>query len=172
VVVARSDTASEGERDLREENVRLRGAVLELRLLNDLAREIGASRDSAHVMTTIVRKSMDALHAEQGVLTLLERGVGAPLGRTLVRATASSTDRPAFHVRDAVLGWMVLNKRPLIVNSPEEDERFSGVAWDPSVRSLLCAPLLARSELVGLITVYNKRPAGGFSRSSPPSPRR
>jgi hypothetical protein len=42
VVVARSDRASEGERDLKEENARLRQAVLELRLLNDLAREIGA----------------------------------------------------------------------------------------------------------------------------------
>jgi sigma-B regulation protein RsbU (phosphoserine phosphatase) len=58
---------------------------------------------------------------------------------------------------------MQIHKKPLLVNDPAGDSRFSGVRWEESIRSLLCVPLLVKSELVGVLTVFNKKDAGGFS---------
>ena len=52
-----------GLRALEEENRRLRRAVRELSVLNDLAREIGASLDSQHIMSTIITRSLRAVRA-------------------------------------------------------------------------------------------------------------
>lgn len=147
--------------DLLDENRRLRHAVEELSILNDLARAIGASLDPQEIMNTIIRRSLRAINAEQGVITLVDLA-NDPM-KTLVRAMVSSTGHEEFHLTQSLLGWMHLNKKPLLINSPRTDERFRGVKWDDSITSLLCVPMMIKSELKGVITVYNKKGGAGFS---------
>src|SRR5437763_8205484 len=59
---------------LRAENGQLRRAVQELSTLNDLSRAIGASMHSEEVLQTIISRSLKAVNAEEGVVTLLDRG--------------------------------------------------------------------------------------------------
>lgn len=147
---------------LQEENRRLRRAVEELSILNDLAREIGASNSSQEIMQKIIHRSLRAIQAEQGVITLVDRQVDTTF-RTLVRTMVSSSERGAFHFNQSLLGWMHLNKKPLLLNDPRTDQRFRGVTWDDSIRSLLCVPMMVKSELHGVLTVYNKKGTGRFS---------
>ena len=147
---------------LVEENRRLKRAVEELSVLNDLARAIGASLDSQQIMGSIVRRSLRAINAEQGVITLVEDRPSDPT-RTLIRAMDSSSQQEQFHLHNAFLGWMQLNKKPLVMNNPQYDERFRGVKWDPSIQTLLCVPLMTKSELKGVLTLYNKKGSGGFT---------
>jgi len=150
--------------DLEKENRRLRRAVEELSLLNDLAREIGASLDTEHVMSVIVHRSVDALGCEEAVVTLIDRKPEPePHGHTLVRATAATSDHSAFHVKEALIGWMMVNGIPLAVNRPQEDKRLAHTAWDPRVRSILCVPLFVRGELIGVLAAYNSPTPGGFT---------
>ncbi len=51
---------------LQEQNLRLQRAVQELAVLNDPAREIGASVNMQEIMQTIIRRSLRAVNAEQG----------------------------------------------------------------------------------------------------------
>lgn len=147
---------------MEEENRRLRRAVEELALLNELAREIGASLDTKGIMNTIIRRSLRAVHADQGVITLVEEKPDQAM-KTLVRTMVSSGEQQPFHLDLCVLGWMHLNKRPLLIDNPRADDRFRGVNWDESIHSLLAVPLLVKSELRGVLTVYNKKGTGGFT---------
>src|ERR1041385_404867 len=157
---------------LRVENSQLRRAVQELSTLNDLSRAIGASMHSEEVMQTIISRSLKAVNAEEGVVTLLDRRRSTPeasriYANTLVRATGGNGSRPPsgradFHATQAVLGVMQLNKRPLSIADTANDARFHGVAWDANVRSVLCVPLLIKSELTGVLAVYNKKDGQPF----------
>ena len=147
---------------LEEENRRLRRALEELTILNDLARAISASLNSQDIMNIIIKRSLRAVHAEQGVITLVGLQPQDPT-KTLVRTMVSSGEHQPFHLNECLLGWMHLNKRPLLMNDPLHDERFKGVTWDESIHSVLCVPLLVKSELKGLLTVYNKRGEERFS---------
>jgi sigma-B regulation protein RsbU (phosphoserine phosphatase) len=140
---------------------KLRRAVRELSILNDLASEIGASLDSEHITSTIVRRSVRAVGAEQGIVILHDR-FGEKDMRTLTRTFAGHATGAALHIEESLLGWMQINKRPLLLNRPREDERFTGVAWDDAIRSLLCVPLLVKSELIGVLAVFNRRGSSGF----------
>ncbi len=148
---------------LVDENQRLRKAIEELSVINDLARAISVSFDPQEIMQTIIRRSLRAIRAEQGVITLVEQQSADPM-KTLVRAMSSSSEHEEFHLTQSLLGWMHLNKKPLLVNSPRTDERFRGVSWDDSITSVLCVPMMIKSELKGVITVYNKKGGEGFTQ--------
>ncbi len=147
---------------LRNENVRLRRAVEELSVLNDLAKTIGASLDSQQIMDTIVRRSIRAVDAEQGVITLVDQQSPDPL-KTFVRVMDGTSTHERLRPTEHFLGWMHLNRKPLVVNDAKNDERFRGVQWDETVHSVLCVPMMVRSELQGVLTVYNKKKGTGFT---------
>ena len=147
---------------LQEEIHRLRRAVEELSILNDLARAIGASLNTQEIMHTIIHRSLRAAGAEQGVVTLVDEQASQPM-KTLIRTAVSSAGHSKYHFNQALLGWMHINKKPLTINDPRSDERFRGVKWDESVRSLLCVPLIVKSSLRGVLTVYNKKEGRTFT---------
>ena len=141
---------------LEEDNERLKRAVDELSILNELATAIGALNNSEEVIRKIISRSLRAVNAEQGVITLVDEEPNQPM-MTLVRTMVSSSEQGQFHFNQALLGWMILKKKPLTVNDPPNDERFRGIPWDGSVHSILCAPTLTRSSLKGVLAVYNKK---------------
>ncbi len=147
---------------LEEENQRLRHAVEELSILNDLARLIGGSLNSQEIMQTIIHRSLRAVSAEQGVITLVDAQANNPT-RTLVRSMQSSGDHPQFHLTESILGWMLLNKKPLMINDPPNDDRFRGLSWDSAVKSVLCVPLTIKSVMIGILTAYNKKDGKYFT---------
>jgi len=160
--VSAEPTQTSGPSTPKDDVRRLRRAVKELSILNDLARDISASLDSQHIMNTIIRRSLRAIGAEQGVIALLDRRGDGGM-ETLVRTLVGPSTGQALHVQESLLGWMQLNKKLLLLNHPREDPRFPGVRWDESVSSLLCVPLLVKSELTGVLIVFNKRGTGGFN---------
>jgi sigma-B regulation protein RsbU (phosphoserine phosphatase) len=149
--------------DLQGENQRLKRAVKELSVLNRLATEIGSSLDSQTILERIVNNSIRAVHGEQGVLALVPPRGERPTKKTLVRVMYSSHSEIRYELSDAVIGWMHLNKRPLLVNSPRTDERFRNEQWDERIASLLSVPLIIKSQLTGILTVYNKKKEQKFN---------
>ncbi len=149
---------------LQIENKRLRRAVEELSILNDLAAAIGGTSDPTEIMRIIVKRSLKTVSAEQGVITMIDQKTSDP-SKTLIRTMESSRQQQAIHPDQSVLGWMMTYQRPLVINDTTSDQRFKGTKWDPSVRSILCVPMIARSNLVGTLTIYNKKDPGGFTEA-------
>jgi sigma-B regulation protein RsbU (phosphoserine phosphatase) len=159
-----ADMDSAQLRLLREENEQLKRALEELSILNELARAISASLDSEDIIQKIVRRSVRAVDAEQSVITLVDRRSDDSM-KTLVRAMRTSSAHERFHLNQNLLGWMHLHKRPLLTNDPRNDERFRGVRWEESIQSLICVPLMVKSELIGVLTVYNKKNSVHFTEA-------
>jgi GAF domain-containing protein len=147
---------------LERENQQLRRAVEELSVLNELSIAISSSRGTEEVIQTIIRRSIKAVGAEQGVVTMVGDDVSDPT-KTLVRTMASSRDREAYSPDQNLLGWMYINRKPLVINQPRSDSRFQGVKWSESVRSLVSVPMQVHSRLIGILTLYNKKRGGEFS---------
>jgi len=138
------------------ENRRLRRAVDELSFLNQLAADIGGTLDSQKILEKLVVRSLRAVHAEHGSIVLIQQK-GKDPAKTLVRASYSSSHHPLYRLSDNMLEWVINNKRPLMVNSPGDDTRFAGEAWDARIRSFLSVPMMIKSQLIGVLTVYNKK---------------
>jgi sigma-B regulation protein RsbU (phosphoserine phosphatase) len=145
---------------LREEIRRLRQSVETLSILNDLAVAMGTSSNPDDAIEKLVDRSMRAVNAEQAVVTLLDRSE-SPSMETQVRIVSSSAQHQSYSVNESLLGWMLLNKKPLVISDPSKDHRFKGISWDDTIRSVMCLPLMIKSELIGILTIFNKKGAAG-----------
>jgi sigma-B regulation protein RsbU (phosphoserine phosphatase) len=147
---------------LREENSRLRKAVEELSILTELSRVISSTMTLNAVIENVVMRSVKAIRGQQGMITLVDEQAPTEM-KTLIRAQDSSANQQQFHLNQNILGWMMINKKPLLTNDFASDQRFSGVRTDTDVRSLLCVPLLVRNRLIGILAVFNKTDSAGFT---------
>lgn len=139
---------------LQEENATLKRAVEDLSILNDLARAVAGTSDLREILNTIVHRSLRALRAGQGVITLVEEDKDDP-AKTLVRIVVRSSEKKEFHFNEGLLGWMQLHKKPLLLNDPRNDPHFKRLRWDEPMKSLLCVPMMIKGALTGVLTVYN-----------------
>jgi PAS domain S-box-containing protein len=150
--------------ELEAENRRLRRAVEELSILNAIGSAIGSTMDLNEVVELIVQESAKHLDVEQASVLLLEQGEVADPFRTMARKAYSGTAAVPFRFGQQLTGWMLKNRRPLIVNDLAADERFRAItSADFPIKSLLSVPLRAKGQMVGLLNVFNKRNASGFS---------
>ncbi len=148
---------------LREENQRLRLVVEELSILNDLARVISSTMSLDVVIENIIKRSVKAINCKQGMITLIDGE--KPTGmRTLIRTLDSSTNHEQFHLNQNILGWMLINKKPLTCDDIRNDTRFSGVKFEENICSLLCVPLLVKNRLIGILAMFNKKESKHFSQ--------
>ena len=146
---------------LESENRQLRRAVSELSVLNELAAAIGGERDPDQIMRRMVSRAVSTVHCEQGVVTLID-DTEVNASETLVRSVSNSHEYGALRPDDNILGWMLIHRQPLVVNSPGEDPRFRGTNFDDRIKSLCCVPLLLHGRTIGILTLYNKHSDGGF----------
>ena len=163
--ISHKDRVEELEKEvheLRDKTKRLRRAVDELSTLNELALDIGGSIDSEEIMRTIIGRSIRSIGAEQGDITLVDEDE-KDTAKTLVRSMVSSKEQSPVHLNRNLLGWMQINKKPLLINDPKNDNRFRNVDWEESIHSLLSAPLMVRSKLIGILTIYNKKQGSEFT---------
>src|SRR2546422_6075901 len=82
---------------LREENQRLRKAVDELSILNDLARVISSTMSLDEVIENVVKRSVRAVKGEQGMITLVDEVAPTEM-KTFIRAQDSTTNHKQFHL--------------------------------------------------------------------------
>ncbi|UCG51689.1 MAG: SpoIIE family protein phosphatase [Candidatus Latescibacterota bacterium] len=151
-----------GKRDLEGENLRLRRAVEELSALNEIALTVGTSANPQDMVRRLVDCLMRAAKADQASVTLLSgQARGTP--ETQLRIMATSAELPRYHMNQGFLGWMELHKKPLVINDPKTDDRFKGMEWDSTINSVMCVPLMVKSEMIGALTVYNKKGGQGFT---------
>jgi sigma-B regulation protein RsbU (phosphoserine phosphatase) len=158
----REPAGGESVEALKEEVARLKRGVEELTILSDLAFAVGASADPEDIKQKLVARLMKAVNAEQAVVNLIDREVENSM-ETNIRVVSSRAEQSAFHLNELVIGWMHLYKKPLVANDPQHDDRFKGMRWNEAVGSVACVPLMVKSELIGILTVYNKRDPGGFT---------
>jgi sigma-B regulation protein RsbU (phosphoserine phosphatase) len=159
-----NDSNGSTEAALRKEIDLLQKSVESLSILNDLTLAMTRTIDPEKAVEKLINRSMRAVNAEQATVKLLGRDKDNPL-ETRIDINVSSAEHMAFRVDDTLLGWMLLQDPPqtLVLNDPGNDEKFRGVAWDKSIRSVICLPLTAKSELFGILTLYNKRGETGFT---------
>lgn len=150
--------------ELQAENRRLQRAVEELSILNAIGSAIGSTMDLNEVVELIVQESARNLDVEQASVMLLEQTEVSDPFRTMARKAHSGAEVVPFRFGQQLTGWMLKNRRPLIVNNLAEDERFRSITSpDFPIKSLLSVPLRAKGQMVGLLNVFNKRSPDGFT---------
>lgn len=165
-IFGESNSDDSTEAAYRKEIDQLQKSVESLSILNDLTMAMTRTADPEKAVEKLINRSMRAVNAEQATVKTLTANKTSPLV-TQIDIHASSAEHFAVGIDDSLLGYMLLNTppRPLVIDDPPNDKRFKNLGWEESIHSVLCLPLLLRGELIGILTLYNKRGGGGFTEN-------
>jgi sigma-B regulation protein RsbU (phosphoserine phosphatase) len=157
--------------NLQEENRRLKTAVEELSILNDIATAITSTQSLEQIIELVVKKCVKYLKVEQGVVMLLNELDQQNPFHTMIRKQDSLSDLLPYRLDAQLTGWMLKNKSPLLINDFERDNRFKFVVASQRTESnksflinnLLSVPIQIKGKMIGLMTVFNKRAGSDFT---------
>lgn len=151
---------------LEAENRRLRQAVEELSIINEVATAVSSTSPLDQVVELIVQKCVKHLKVDQGAVLLFEKQEQAAALRTMVRKVQTNLRTIPYRLGDQITGWMLKNQQPLVINDFKSDGRFRLPAEaEADVRSLLCVPLRLKGRMIGVLSVFNKRASECFSEN-------
>ncbi len=155
-------TKNPDTRAYEEEIRRLRRAVEELAVLNELAQAIAAAADEEEAMHVVVHRAVRAVRAEEAMIHPVRPEDRVTEG-TLVKTNIGRRGRH-FTLGGAITGMIEALRRPVVMDDPHHDERLAlaRANLDPDLRNLVCVPLIVGDGLIGVLTVCNKQGDGGF----------
>ena len=161
-------------RFLQQENIRLQKENEALQRKNrslyrylDMIKElywfnqqIVSEENPLNVFDQLLYKAISVVDANDGSLSYLDEET-KELVFVLVHGDLRE-QLPGYRIKSdvGIAGWVVSNQKPIIVNNPRQDWRFSlDVDQDFSffTRSIASVPVIARDTPIGAIQLVNKR---------------
>ena len=143
---------------------KLKLAVKELSVLNDIATAVSSTHDLDQVIELIVHECVNHLNVEQGAIMLLDQTETDDKFHTIIREVETETDIVPYHFGVQLSGWMIKNQKPLLINDIANDDRFTNLSdGEFPINSILSAPLKTKGKLIGVLNVFNKMSEDGFT---------
>lgn len=148
--------------DLAEKVSLLERSVGELSFINELSQEISASHDSIVIMDSILRRSLKALKAQSGYITIFE-DEQVELQNS-ARTSFDVDNKISNEITDALLVWMKSNRSVMSLNYPKSHEMFENIEWPEHINAILSVPMMVQSNFIGIIAVYKIDNGEGFNK--------
>ncbi len=151
------------------ENARLHAQtqqeLAERTTLNELARAISSTLDLDVVLDTVMAETIRTIGAERGCLLLRDAATGELVFRAARNLDERIMDSESFEISRTVVERVANEGVPILTINAKEDPRFgqrtSVIAY--GLRSILCVPLIAKGETIGVIYVDNRLKVGQFT---------
>jgi len=135
----------------------------ELKTLNNSLNKICQVRETNHIMSLIINELIRSTSADQGLINLVENLQGEEL-TTVVRNSGRETGGLPYKLNNQISGWVLTNRQLLKIDSLNSDDRFRHLSSeDASVHSIICCPMIARGEIIGLVTLVRDKNKSPFT---------
>jgi len=151
--------------ELEDKNTNLEKVVARLSTLYKVGLAINSNMESENIFRLIVDTTVETLHADIGYIIIHDKQKNALRIDTLI----GHDDMPSGEVylpikSTSVSGWVLNNAKPLLIsdiNDTPQFDRFSALGYER--KTLICAPLIVRDEVIGTITVVNKNDGSTYT---------
>jgi signal transduction histidine kinase len=133
--------------------------------LLDISQDLASTLDLNTLLDRIGHVAADLCNAEAASILLYDENK-----KQLHFVSATNLDEPlmrglAIPVDSSIAGWIVLNRKPIIISEAQKDPRHFGnvgKATNVTTTSLLGAPLITKNKVIGALEAINKR-SGEFT---------
>jgi len=151
--------------ELEDKNANLEKVVARLSTLYKVGLAINSNMDSENIFRMIVDTTIETLHADIGYIIIHDKQKDALRVDTLIgHGTLPEGDIYIPKKDTSVSGWVLNNGKPLLIsdiNDAPQFDRFSALGYER--KTLVCAPLIVKDEVIGTITVVNKNDGSTYS---------
>ncbi|MBN1405516.1 MAG: sensor domain-containing diguanylate cyclase [Candidatus Omnitrophica bacterium] len=142
-----------------------------LAVLYSVSRALNFSTDLKKMLLFILDKARDTVGAQKASLMLLDtttdelvvhaaRGVPPDIELKINKGLMECT---RIKLGEGIAGRVAISKKYMLVNNVKNDDRFQK-STKSYVESIICMPLIANDESIGVINLTNKKRGGKFNQ--------
>jgi signal transduction histidine kinase len=151
---------------LKAENKAAGERIAALRALQRVAQSLASELNLEPLLKNTLRLAVEVMDASAGSLLLIDPAADELVFEVIEGGGGEALQGQRMAKDKGIAGWVVTNNQPLIVNDVDKHERhYKGfeMGTDFKTVSLICVPLLAKGEVIGVLQVLNKRSGENFS---------
>ena len=155
---------------IREQMVRQRRREAELSALYETANDLTAIRDVDAILTAIVRRARQLLHADMTYLSLNDEDEGASYMKVTDGSVSAEFRNLRLPLGTGLLGLVAQTGAPYYTDDYQADARFvhrnyiDHAVEDENMRAILGVPLIVEGKVIGALLAGHRR-----VRAFPPS---
>jgi adenylate cyclase len=115
--------------------------------------------DEQLLFSFVLNKSSEVLKAQGGTFFSYKEESGDLYPEAVKGVSLSLIREIPFKIKQGVAGWVVTNKKPAVIENAQNDDRFNravDVITGIRTRSLLCAPVIRKDKVMGVIELVNR----------------
>ncbi len=130
----------------------------------DISVRMNETHDAESLLRYVMDQVIELSGAERGVLALLDRQHQIHF-RVAVGIDLPELVNGKSPISYTILETLIQSRQPVLLQDALTDARFGAQSsvLELNLRSVLCVPLIARAELIGLIYADNRSVSGRFS---------
>lgn len=149
-----------------EELAQLQKSLHNISILYNISQAVNFIDDLKRLLQVIIQKALVTLDAEKGSLMLYDYSINALQVRIVSglqdKKLEDAINNGAVHcakigIGEGIAGTVFLERKPIITNLGSADPRFIVKEVLSNTKSLLCVPLIAKGEVIGVINITNKK---------------
>ena len=133
--------------------------------IGDVCMAVNFTLDSKTLLEVSLKQTMELLGAQRGSIFILKEN-GKDLTLKIARGLAiGEEEKMVKKLGEGVVGRVAANKKPIFVTDISRDERFLNYKSLGSYQtpSFICAPLLIKDKLIGVINISDKKDGDRFN---------
>lgn len=136
-----------------------------LKLLYDLSQELNTPLELTQLLKRILQMTVTNLEADSGSIMILD-DAGNPVKAVAIhhdKFTSKIMAQASQVVEHGLTGWVIENKRPVVLENTFEDVRWMRGEHDNAPRSVASVPLMSDDRVSGVMTLAHGQ-VGYFTR--------
>ncbi len=136
--------------------------------LVEISKFINSTLDLDSLLMIIMEIIKHVLNAESGSLMLIDEENQEMVFRVAIGKKGKQLkEKFRLKMGQGIAGWVAKHGKPVIVDDVRKDRRFYSKpdkTLRHRTRSILCVPLQAQGEILGVLEAINSKSPGGFSK--------
>lgn len=159
-----SCTIAELANELENKNSNLERAISRLSTIYKIGLAINSTMDIDRLFNLIVRSTTTTLDAQIGYIILYDKDQQALNVINLIGNDTLNAPQKVIKIKDSgVSSWVIKNRQPLLIADIDQTPQFDKISeLGHERKTLICAPLLVKDEIIGTISVVNKTDQSQF----------
>lgn len=139
----------------------------DIELLLSANRILASTLDVDQLLKIVLKLAAQVVQAETGSVLLLDEKTNELVFDIALGEAGKELKTIRLKLGEGIAGWVAKENKPLIVNDPSSDPRWTRRADDKTkfvTRSILCVPMVYQDKLLGVVQAINRKDANGFSQ--------
>lgn len=153
--------------NIPEDTTLLRIQNINLRRLAEITKIINSTLDIGKLLNRIMQAIKDIMQTEASSLLFYDESTNELVFKVAVGEGGDKlSEKYRTSVSEGIVGWVARTKQPIIIDDVYQDERFNpefDKITNFKTRAVICAPLLFKGKLLGVIQGINPKHKATFN---------